>query len=82
MVTAVAKQPKKESATDKKTDDRAGRKTAPVQVMKDLARMAAVVASHRGISQGELLDPVIRPFLLAQYAAVRAAMDQELADQK
>lgn len=59
-------------------DDRSGRKSAPIQVDKQLARWAAVVASHRGITQAELVSPVLRPFLLAQYRLVQEEMGQEI----
>lgn len=58
------------------------RRTAPIQVSTDLARMAAVVASHDRITQAELLEPLLRPFLLAQYARVRESIDRELDEQK
>ena len=62
-------------------DDRSGRRTAPIQVEKDLARMAAVIASHDGITQADLVSPVLRPFLLGQYARVKQAIDNELKSQ-
>ena len=53
-MTAVAKEkPKAER-------DRAGRKSAPVQIEKELARMAAVIAAHDGVTLSDLLTPVLR----------------------
>lgn len=76
---AVAKSKKDDSP--KESENRTGRTTAPIQVPKDLARMAAVVAQFDGITQADLVGPVLRPFLLAQYARVQEAIRQELAKQ-
>ena len=65
-----------------KVEDRTGRKTAPVQVAKDLARMAAVVASHDGITQADLISPLLRPFLTAEYKRVQEQIQQELAQKR
>jgi CHASE3 domain sensor protein len=71
---AVAKKPKDE----KEKDDRRGRRTAPVQVDKDLARMCAVIASHDGVNQADVLRDVLRPFLEANYKRVQQAIEAEL----
>ena len=71
----------KKKGSETKDDDRSGRKPAPIQVDKDLARMVAVVAAHDGVTQGQLIEPVLRPFMLAQYARVQNAIKTELADQ-
>lgn len=52
------------------------RNTAPVQLKTDLARMAAVIASHDSITQAELLDAHLRPFLRMHYERVQ----KEIAD--
>lgn len=57
------------------------RRTAPIQVERDLARMAAVIASHRGIRQADVVDAVLRPFLRAQYQIVQQEMNQELREE-
>ena len=54
------------------------RTTAAIQVEKDLARKAAVIASHRRISQSKLVSPVLREFIEAQYALVSAEIQKEL----
>jgi hypothetical protein len=77
MRTAVAKKRPSE-----KGEDRSNRKTAPIQVEKELARIAATVASHRGITQADLLSPVIRPFLLAQLAIMNAENMRKYNDLK
>jgi hypothetical protein len=69
----VAKQ--KPDDVDKPTG---GRKTAPVQIEKELARMAAVIASHDGITQAELLSPVIRGFLRGQYERVQKEIQERI----
>jgi hypothetical protein len=76
---AVAKQPKHENKPEPKKGDR---RTAAVQVDKDLARMAAVVASYDGITQGDLCSPVLRPFLEAEFARVQEAMRRDVERQK
>lgn len=63
-------------------DDRAGRRTAAIQIEKDLARMAAVIASHRGITQSDLCSPVLRDYLTLQYRLVKEEIDRELKGQK
>ncbi len=45
-------------AESKDAGRKVSRKTASVQIDGDLARMVAVVASHRRISQAELVSPV------------------------
>lgn len=56
MGTAMAKRLKSQepdpAEEGKPKEDRSGRKTAPVQIDKDLAHMAAVIASYRGITHG------------------------------
>jgi hypothetical protein len=54
------------------------RRTAPVQVEKELARMVAVIASHRGISQSDFLSPFIKQYVITNYRQVRGAMGKEL----
>lgn len=54
------------------------RKSAPIQVERDLARMAAVIASHDGITQSDLISPHLRPFLLTHYRRVQQAIRDEL----
>lgn len=57
---------------------RGGRKTAPIQVDKDLAKMVAVVASHDGTTQAELISSHLRPFVVMHYERVMKAIAQEL----
>lgn len=73
MSTAVAKEPKKHPA-----EDRGGRKTAPIQVEKELARMAAVIASHDGITQSDLISPQIRQFLKTHYERVQKEIQERI----
>lgn len=61
-------------------EDRSARKTAAVQIEKDLARMAAVIASHRGVTQSEVCSPVLRPHLLTQYRLVQEEISRELRE--
>ena len=59
-----------------------GRTTTAIQIDKDLARKAAVVASHRGMTQSALISPVVREFIEAQYALVSAEIQREVKDRK
>lgn len=54
------------------------RRTQAVQIEKELARMVAVIASHRGISQSEFLSDYIRQYVTTNYRQVRTAMGKEL----
>ena len=78
MDCAVAEKPRKQ---EKKQESRE-RNTAPVQVEKDLARMAAVVAQFDGITQSLLVSPILRPFLEVEYDRVQKAIQRELAHKK
>lgn len=67
----------------KKTESKeVTRKTAAIQIEKDLARMAAVIASHRRMSQADLVSPVLRQFLTAQYAVVSAEIQKEVKERR
>lgn len=55
-----------------------GRRTAPVQVMKDIARWVAVVATHDGVTQADLLDPWLRQRALTEYQRVQREMGREI----
>lgn len=69
---AVAKQ------KPKNADDRSGRKSAPVQIEKELARMAAVIAAHDEVTMSDLLTPVLRQFILTNYERVRREIQARL----
>ena len=70
------------NAESKDAGRKPARKTASVQIDGDLARMVAVVASHRRISHAELVSPVLRQFLQAQYAIVSAEIQREVKERK
>lgn len=55
-----------------------GRRTAPIQVDKDLARMIAVIASHDGTTQADVVSAHLRPFVLMHYDRVQKAIEAEL----
>jgi hypothetical protein len=83
MSAVMAKKPKAaESGDESPKDDRSNRKSAPIQVEKELARMAAVIASYRGITQSELCSPAIRPFLMAEYRLIQEEMAKGLKDDR
>ncbi len=65
-MTAVAKE--KPKASD---PQRAGRKSAPIQIEKELARMAAVIAAHDDVTISDLLTPVVRQFIMTNYERVK-----------
>lgn len=71
MVLLVAKK-KAEDGSPKRE-----RATAPVQVDKKLARMIAVIATHDGITQSELISPVLRQFVEANYKRAVKEMGTE-----
>ncbi len=77
MYAVVEKSKDKEKS---KGTAKEGRRTAAVQIELDLARMAAVVASHRGITQSAVVSPVLRDYLTAQYRLVKEEIDRELKD--
>lgn len=52
--------------------------TAGIRIASDLADMAAIVAQSQGISIAKVIDPVIRPFLVAAYITARREMDARL----
>lgn len=70
----------KKPAVTGKVDDRSGRKTAPIQVDKELARMVAVIASHDGITQAELLRDHLRPFVKMHFERVQQQITKTLRD--
>lgn len=75
--TAMAKKP---TPSGKDVDRKAGRKTAPVQIDKELARMVAVIASHDGITQADLLNDHLRPFVKAHFERVQQQITKTLRD--
>ncbi len=75
MVITMA-EPKRKFSEVK--EDRSGRKSGPIQVEKDLARMAAVIAAHDNITQSELVSDHLRPFLITHYRRVQQAIREEL----
>jgi hypothetical protein len=58
--------------------DLGDRKTTSVRIERDLARMAATVASHDGRAVADILSPQLRPWVVAQYQRVRDEMAAEL----
>ncbi len=74
MVEPMAK--KTAPAADEPTPG--GRRTAPVQVLKDVARMIAVVATHDGVSQADLVDPWIRQRAIMEYKRVSREIGREI----
>jgi hypothetical protein len=58
--------------------DKRNRKSAPVQVDIDLARMIGVISTHDGITQAELISDHLRPFVLTNYARVQRQIGEEL----
>lgn len=47
------------------------RKTAPIQVKAEIARMTAVICAHDGITQADLLDEYLSPFVTQHYRRVQ-----------
>jgi hypothetical protein len=61
-------------------DDRSGRKTAPVQIERGLADMLATIATHERTTQAALLTPLIRQWIITNYARVQQEMGQRLKE--
>ena len=61
-------------------EDRSGRKTAPVQIDKELARMLGTIAAHEGTTQAALLTPLIRQWIITNYERVRQEMGAKLKE--
>lgn len=77
MSTLMAKKRQGEG-DEKPKDDRSNRKSAPIQVDKDLARMAAVLASYKRITVAALCSPMIRRALTAEWELFQ----EEIAKQR
>lgn len=69
-------------AEPEKRESKRVRKTAPIQVDADLARKVAVIASHRRKAASEIISPVIRDFVEAQYALVSSEIQKEVKARK
>lgn len=63
---------------DPEKEDRSGRKSAPVQVKKDLAKMVAIIATHDDVTQADLLDPVLRQWAITNYRRVMREIGKEI----
>jgi len=50
---------------------RSKRKTAPIQVNAEITHMVSVICAHDKITQAELLDEFIRPFVEKHYRRVQ-----------
>lgn len=61
------------SDTDKQT-----RRSVAVQIDKDLGRMVAVIASHDGVTQSDVISPFLRPHVLAHYERVQKEIRAEI----
>lgn len=80
MGAAMAKKRPVEGEGPKPKEDRSNRKSAPIQIDKDIARMAAMVATYRGVTLAELCSPALRPFITTQYRLVQLEMTKEIRD--
>lgn len=80
MITTMSskKKPDVNANESPAAEERPGRRTAPIQVERDLARMAAVIASHDGVTQSDVVSDHLRPFLTAHYERVMKAIGREL----
>jgi hypothetical protein len=76
MVATMAR--RKDSGRKEEGEERRARKSAPIQIEKELARWAAVISSHDGITQSELVSDHLRPFLRAHYERVQQEIQAEL----
>jgi hypothetical protein len=76
----MAKKKPADESPPKVKEDRSNRRSAPIQVDKDIARMAAMVATFRGVTLADLCSPALRPFITTQYRLMQAEMAKELQD--
>lgn len=58
------------------------RKTAPVQIDAELARMAAVIAAHDKKNIADIISPLVRQWLLTNYERVQKEIQQRIATMK
>lgn len=75
---AVAKAKAEGDTPEPERDSRPGRKSAPIQIEKDLARMAAVIAAHDGVTLSELLSPQLRQFIRTNYERVQKEIQERV----
>lgn len=80
MSSTDAMPPRKPKPEPAAPPDKPERKTAPVQISTDLARMAAVIAAHDDISVGELLNGYLRPFLIDNYKRVQRQIGERVKE--
>ncbi len=73
MATTMAERPK-----SKVKEDRSNRRGAPVQIEKELARMAAFIALYEGVTISDLLSPQLEKFIRINYARVVQSMNAGL----
>lgn len=79
MSTVMAKKkPTKPEVGSNEPAKGGGRKTAPIQVEKQLARWAAVIAAHDGTTQSDLVSPVLKPFLKLHYERVQKEIEENV----
>lgn len=64
---------KRAAAGDGGAGDRV-RGTAPIQVPADLAKMVGVISKHMGVTQAEVVEPHLRPYVLTVYERVLREM--------
>lgn len=79
IMSALAMSKKRPNPTGESRPKRV-RDTAPIQVEKDLARKVGVICQHRNIKQWQLISPVIRNFVNAQYAIVSEEINREVKE--
>lgn len=80
---AVAKKPKQQPdppdvPAEPAAKPAGGRKTAPVQIDRELARMAAVIAAHDDTTLSDLLKPVLAPFIRMHYERVQREIQERV----
>lgn len=75
MSAAMTK--KRESTNSDGGKGKRDRKSAPIQVDKEIARRVAVIATHMGITQSEFVTPYIRQYVNTHYRKVVSEMGDE-----
>jgi hypothetical protein len=77
--TSVVTMPRPKPESGEPAKKKPERKTAPVQIDAELARMAAVIAAHDKKNIADIINPLIRQWLLTNYERVQKEIQQRIA---
>lgn len=80
MKLVAKRKPKAGGDPDRPPEEK--RKTAPVQIERELARMAAVICAHDDVTITEFLAPVLAPFIRMHYQRVQKEIEARVQQMK